>query len=98
MIGGWLKSKFMAPFTFQGGCNTIVFNTRIDQVLLQTIIKGITTIIYNAAFHKSAKTREMIEAAGLILLILIPWNTVGILCNHASGHLFKIPKLPSNIS
>ncbi len=70
MIGGWMKSRFMAPFTFQGGCNANVFNTWLDQVLLPTLPKGSTIIMDNAAFHKSAKTREMIEEAGCFLLYL----------------------------
>jgi transposase len=63
-------SKFMAPFTFQGGCNADVFNTWLKNILLPELPKGTTVVMDNAAFHKSAKTRELIEGAGCFLLYL----------------------------
>jgi transposase len=70
MIGGLTNSKFIAPLTFQGGCNAEVFNTWLEKILLPSIPKGSTIIMDNAAFHKSARTREIIEAVGCHLLFL----------------------------
>lgn len=70
MIGGWINRKFIAPFTFQGGCNADVFNVWLENILLPELSKGITVIIDNAAFHKSEKTRNLIESAGCFLLYL----------------------------
>lgn len=70
MIGGWINKKFIAPFTFQGGCNANVFNVWLEQILLPDLQKGTIIIMDNAAFHKSEKTRELIEGAGCFLLYL----------------------------
>jgi transposase len=64
MIGGWMNHKFIAPFTFQGGCNSNVFNTWLENILLPDLPKGTTVVMDNAAFHKSARTRELIEGSG----------------------------------
>jgi len=68
MIGGWMNHKFMAPFTFQGGCNANVFNAWLENILLPELPQKTTIIMDNAAFHKSTKTRQLIEAAGCFLL------------------------------
>jgi hypothetical protein len=70
VIGGLMGKKFIAPFTFQGGCNRDVFNTWLETVLLPDLSPGMTIIMDNAAFHKSSKTRELIENAGCYLLFL----------------------------
>lgn len=70
VIGALMGKKFIAPFTFLGGCNTDVFNTWVEQVLLKEIPQGTTVIMDNAAFHKSKRTRELIEEAGCYLLFL----------------------------
>jgi len=70
MIGGWMNHKFIAPLTFQGGCNVEVVNTWLQQILLPNIPKGSTLVMDNAAFHKSAQTKEIIETFGCSLLFL----------------------------
>lgn len=70
IIGGLTGKKFIAPFTFQGGCNAQVFNTWLETVLLPTLPRETTIIMDNAAFHKSARTQELIEKAGCHLLFL----------------------------
>jgi hypothetical protein len=42
VIGALMGKKFIAPFTFQGGCNTDVFNVWVEQVLLKEIPQGTT--------------------------------------------------------
>lgn len=70
MIGGWMNQRFIAPFTFQGGCDSEVFNIWLEHILLPNIPKGSTIVMDNAAFHKSTRTRELIEEAGCYLLFL----------------------------
>ena len=70
IIGGLINKTFIAPFTFQGGCNRDVFNTWLERTLLPDLPKGTTVIMDNAAFHKSPRTRELIEKAGCHLLFL----------------------------
>lgn len=70
IIGALMNGTFIAPFTFQGGCNADLFNTWLEQVLLPTLPKGTTLVMDNAAFHKSAKTKELVEKFGCHLLFL----------------------------
>lgn len=70
VIGGLLEKTFIAPFTFQGGCNSDVFNAWLEKVLLPLLPPRTTLVLDNAAFHKSLKTRELIEQAGCHLLFL----------------------------
>ena len=70
VIGALMNGIFMAPFTFQGGCNADVFNAWLEEILLPTLSRGTFLVMDNAAFHKSAKTRELIEKFGCHLLFL----------------------------
>ena len=70
IIGGLLNKTFIAPFTFQGGCNAEVFNQWLQTKLIPKIPKGTTIFMDNAAFHKTAKTKEIIKERGCELLFL----------------------------
>lgn len=70
MIGGWFRKNFIAPMTFRGGCDKEVFNTWLAQVLLPELSPGTTVVMDNAAFHKSARTKELIQEAHCHLLFL----------------------------
>lgn len=70
MIGGWMNKTFIAPFTFKGGCNALVFMTWLEKILLPALPKGTTIIMDNAAFHKSLAIKNLIEEAGCYLLFL----------------------------
>ena len=59
---------------FKGTCNTELFNAWIEQVLLPELKPGQVVILDNAAFHKSPKTKELIESAGCKLLFLPPYS------------------------
>ena len=73
------KSRF-APLLFEGTCHTQLFNTWVDKVLLPCLKKGQTVIMeqlplgYNASFHKSKRTKQLIESAGCYLLYLPPYS------------------------
>jgi len=75
MIGGWMNKKFIAPFTFSGSCNGQVLNTGLTQIFLPLLPKRTTIILDNAAFHKSQKTKELVEQAGCFLLYLQPYSS-----------------------
>lgn len=70
MIGGWIGRKFIAPMTFNGGCDNVMFNLWLEQILLPQLSFGTTIVMDNAAFHKTPKTKELIEEAGCHLLYL----------------------------
>lgn len=74
VIGGWLNKKFMAPFSFMGSCTKEVFNAWLEEILLPELPAGTTVVMDNATFHKSAKTRELIEGKDCRLLYLPPYS------------------------
>lgn len=70
MIAGLLGKKLIAPWMFEGYTDTDVFNVWIEHVLRPELPPGHTVILDNASFHKSAKTRALIESAGCTLFFL----------------------------
>lgn len=73
-IAGKNGNKIIAPMCFDGTCNTDVFNAWLTQVLLPVLKPGQVIILDNASFHKSAKTKNLIESAGCELLFLPPYS------------------------
>ena len=67
-------SKILAPFCYRGTCNTALFNTWIEKLLVPELSPGQVVVMDNAAFHKSEKTRELIEKAGCKLVFLPPYS------------------------
>ena len=59
---------------FKGTCNTELFNTWLERVLLPELQQGQVIIMDNATFHKSSRTKELIEKAGCLLLFLPPYS------------------------
>lgn len=74
MIGGLCNQNFMAPFIFEGHCNTQVFELYVEQVLVTVLKKDMLVVIDNARFHKCAKIRSLIEANQAKLLYLPPYS------------------------
>jgi transposase len=74
IIAATCQSKIFAPFTFEGSCNTELFNTWVEQVLLPELRPMMTIVMDNASFHKSQKTVELIESAGCRVLFLPPYS------------------------
>lgn len=68
------QGKCLAPFTFYGSCNTEIFNLWVEKVLIPELTPGKVVILDNAAFHKSKKTRELIENAGCHVIFLPPYS------------------------
>jgi len=73
-IAGKLESKILAPFCYQGTCNTDLFNYWLEYILLPELMPGFTLIMDNATFHKSQKTQELIEKSGCEVLFLPPYS------------------------
>ena len=68
------RKRIISPMCFMGTCNTEVFNTWIEQVLLPELKPGQIVILDNATFHKSPKTKALIESADCKLLFLPPYS------------------------
>lgn len=74
IIGGLSNRRIIAPFIFEGHCNSELFCTWIKKVLVQELVAGQTVIMDNARFHKSDKVKKLIEKAGCYLLYLPPYS------------------------
>lgn len=70
IIAGINNKKAIAPFIFHGACNTDLINEWVEKFLIKELKAGQTVILDNASFHKSLRTRELIESAGCKLLFL----------------------------
>ena len=74
IIGALNEEKIKAPCPFEGYCNSEVFEAYIENLLVPTLRPGQTVILDNASFHKSVKTRKLIENAGCKVLFLPPYS------------------------
>jgi transposase len=73
-IAAQVQNRIIAPMVFRGTCNTQTFNTWLSKVLIPQLKPGQIIIMDNASFHKSSKTRELIQSAGCKLLYLPPYS------------------------
>ena len=87
LLTGYRDNKLIAPFLFDGTCNTAVFNVWLENVLLPELAPGTLLILDNAACHKTESTSLIVEQAGCHLLFLPPY----------SPHLNPIEKLWANL-
>jgi transposase len=74
VIAGLAEKKSIAPFVFYGACNAELFNDWVEVFLIKELKPGQTVILDNASFHKSPKTKELIESVGCDLLYLPPYS------------------------
>jgi transposase len=74
IIAGYVNNQSIAPMVFNGPCNTELFNTWVEQCLIKELKPGQIVIMDNASFHKSQKTKELIESVGCSILFLPPYS------------------------
>jgi len=74
IIAGYVNHKSIAPMVFNGSCNTKLFETWVEQFLIKELKPGQVVIMDNAAFHRSQKTKELIESACCKLIFLPPYS------------------------
>ena len=74
IIAGLVNNKSIAPMVFNGSCNTDVFNSWVEHFLIKELKIGQVVIMDNASFHKSQKTRELIESVGCRIIFLPPYS------------------------
>lgn len=70
MIAALNAKNIKAPFYFEGYTDTEVFNGWVAGCLVPELKPGQTVILDNASFHKSPKTKVLIESAGCHLKYL----------------------------
>ena len=74
IISGLCQGKLVAPLTFEGACNRLVFEQWLSEKLLPVLKPGQTVILDNATFHKSDKIRELIVSVKCELEYLLPYS------------------------
>lgn len=74
IIAGLVNNKSIAPMVFNGSCNTDLFNNWVEHFLIKELKTGQVVIMDNASFHKSRKTKELIESVGCRLIFLPPYS------------------------
>jgi transposase len=74
IVAGYVNKKSIAPMVFNGSCNTELFNAWVEQFLIKELMPGQVVIMDNATFHKSKKTKELIESARCTLIFLPPYS------------------------
>ncbi len=70
MIAGLCSKQIIAPVLFEGTCNTAVFLSYVEHVLIKELKEGQIVVMDNINFHKNTKVRELIESAGCSILFL----------------------------
>ena len=71
-IAAKTKTKVFAPLCYEGTCNTKLFDHWVEQFLVPHLLPGQFVILDNATFHKSIKSRKLIEQAGCKIIFLPP--------------------------
>jgi transposase len=66
--------EIKAPIRFSGTANSALFLYWLEKILVPVLKKGQTVIMDNCSIHKSAKVKELIEAAGCFLKYLPPYS------------------------
>lgn len=76
VIAAWLPhfKSMIAPYVFEGYTDAKRFNGWLEKCLLPELRPGQVIIMDNAAFHKSKKTKELIESASCRLLFQPPYS------------------------
>ena len=74
IIAGYVNNKSIAPGVFNSSCNTELFETQVAEFLIKERKPGQFVVMNNAAFHKSKRTRELMESVGCKVIFLPPYS------------------------
>ena len=67
-------SEILSPFCFKDTCDTDLFNAWIETCLVPVLKPGQVVILDNSTFHKSEKTKTLIEHVNCTLLFLSSYS------------------------
>ena len=70
MIAGLCSKEIIAPVVFEGTCDTDVFLSYVEQILIKELKVGQIVVMDNINFHKNPKVKELIESVGCSILFL----------------------------
>lgn len=65
-----MNNQSIDPFDFHGTCNTELLNNWVEKFLIKELKAGQVVVMDSASFHKSKKTKELIESVGCELIFL----------------------------
>lgn len=74
LIAARIGKALAATMLFAGTCNASIFNAWLENELCKILKPNMVVIMDNAAFHKSEKTKELIQNTGAELLFLPPYS------------------------
>jgi transposase len=74
MIAAYCEQRLLAPFTVEGACNRVVFETWLETCLIPALQPGQVVIADNATFHHGGRIAALIAATGCRLLYLPPYS------------------------
>ena len=70
MIAGLCSRKIIAPVIFEGSCDTKVFLSYVEQILIKELTHGQIVVMDNINFHKNPKVKKLIESVGCSIMFL----------------------------
>ncbi len=73
-VAGLRNSGIVAPFVLDGPINRNAFEAYVEKVLVPELRRGDIVVMDNLSSHKGPRIRQMIEAAGGLLLYLPPYS------------------------
>jgi transposase len=73
-IAGYRDGQLIAPFTIEGSCNRVVFETWLETCLIPRLKPVNLVVIDNASFHHGGRIKSLIEAAGCNVMYLPPYS------------------------
>ena len=59
---------------FNGSCDRLLFETWVEEFLIKELKSGQFVVMDNAAFHKSQRTKDLIESVGCKIIFLPPYS------------------------
>lgn len=74
LIGALQNKKLLAPFIFEGSCNTEVFNEYAEKILKPILKPGTYLILDNASFHRSSNIIEIAKEKCCVVRYLPPYS------------------------
>ena len=74
IIAGYVNRKSIAPMVFNGSCNSELFETWVEQFLIKELKPGQIVIMDNASFHRSQRTKDLIESVNCRIIFLPPYS------------------------
>lgn len=74
ITAGLSEGNIIAPMIYECSTDSEIFNFRLEHSLLPQIPKNSLVVTDNASFHKSEKTKELMEKFSCRLLFLPPYS------------------------